>query len=144
MPTRRYDLVIEGRSYHVDVERSGSHAARVTVDGKSYDVDIASAAPVAVSPAAAARPAPAAPPPAASPAHASGTGDVRAPMPGLILDVLVQVGAHVSAGDTVVRLEAMKMENNLITTVSGTVRAVHVAKGAEVVNHHLLVEIDPE
>ncbi|MBW1917246.1 MAG: hypothetical protein JRI57_04380 [Deltaproteobacteria bacterium] len=70
-----------------------------------------------------------------------GLGTVVAPMPGLILDVLVQVGDQVKSGDTVVKLEAMKMENDLKTSVSGTVTEVRVNKGASVSVGEVLVVV---
>jgi biotin carboxyl carrier protein len=53
-------------------------------------------------------------------------------MPGSILDVLVKVGDQVQAGDTVVKLEAMKMENDLQTPIAGVVKEVRVSKGDNV------------
>jgi pyruvate carboxylase subunit B len=53
-------------------------------------------------------------------------------MPGSILEVLVKVGDRVQAGDTVVKLEAMKMENDLRVPVSGMVKEVRVGKGSNV------------
>lgn len=53
-------------------------------------------------------------------------------MPGAILEVLVQVGDSVEPGDTVVKLEAMKMENDVKATVGGVVREVRVGKGSNV------------
>ena len=73
----------------------------------------------------------AAPAPAAAPAAApAGAGEsVTAPMPGNVLDVLVAVGAKVSAGDAVVLLEAMKMENEIVAPCDGTVTSISVKKG---------------
>ena len=69
----------------------------------------------------------AAPAPAAAPAGAGES--VTAPMPGNVLDVLVAVGAKVSAGDAVVLLEAMKMENEIVAPCDGTVTSISVKKG---------------
>ena len=94
------------------------------------------AAPAAPKPAP--KPAPAAPKPeppaapAAPSAAPAGAGTVIAPIPGLILDVKVKVGDQVLAGETVAIMEAMKMENNVVSDVSGTVVEVLVQKGAEV------------
>ena len=57
---------------------------------------------------------------------------MTAPMPGNVLDVLVAVGAKVSAGDAVVLQEAMKMENEIVATRSGTIAQIAVSKGAVV------------
>jgi acetyl/propionyl-CoA carboxylase alpha subunit len=55
--------------------------------------------------------------------------DIVAPMPGKVIQVLVQRGAHVAGGDTIVILEAMKMETRLLAEAAGIVEAVHVASG---------------
>jgi len=115
--------------------------ARVLVNGRAYEVKIAppgeprpaaAAAPVAPRLAAAAPPPP--PPPTSAPEAeaALGLGTVTAPMPGSILEVLVKAGDRVQAGDTVVKLEAMKMENDLRVPVAGVVKEVRVGKGSNV------------
>ena len=65
-------------------------------------------------------------------AGAAGAVTVKAPMPGNILDVKVAAGASVKAGDVLVILEAMKMENEIFAPCAGTVSSVAVAKGAAV------------
>jgi biotin carboxyl carrier protein len=62
-------------------------------------------------------------------------------MPGVILDVLVNVGDAVNVGDTVVKLEAMKMENDLRAAVAGVVTEVRVSKGANVTVSEVLLTI---
>jgi biotin carboxyl carrier protein len=62
-------------------------------------------------------------------------------MPGSILDVLVKVGDRVQAGDTVVKLEAMKMENDLQTPIAGVVKEVRVSKGVNVSVGEVLVVV---
>ncbi len=71
----------------------------------------------------------------------TGTG-VRAPMPGKIVKILVKAGDKVEAGDPVVTLEAMKMENELCAPTKGTVKSVAVQKGDSVDSGQLLVAID--
>ena len=99
----------------------------ITVNGVAYSVSVeetaAGAAPVAAPAAPAAPKAPAAPaaaPKAAAPAGAAGAVTVKAPMPGNILDVKVAAGASVKAGDVLVILEAMKMENEIFAPCAGT------------------------
>ncbi|MEL6310253.1 MAG: biotin/lipoyl-containing protein [Chloroflexota bacterium] len=71
----------------------------------------------------------------------SGSGEVHSPMPGLIVDVLVNVGDEVTQGDTVVILESMKMQNELKAPRDGTVQTVSCAKGETVEKGNLLVNI---
>ena len=92
----------------------------ITVNGNSYEVEIeevkGGAAPVAAAPAPVAAPAPkaAAPAPKAAPAAApAGASTIAAPMPGKIVKVVATVGQAVNAGDVVLILEAMKMQNEI-------------------------------
>jgi pyruvate carboxylase subunit B len=75
------------------------------------------------------------------PSHA---GCVTTAMPGTIVEVKVKVGDKVKAGDGVLVIEAMKMENEIQSPVAGTVVAIHVAKGDAVTPDQVLVEIQPE
>jgi len=72
---------------------------------------------------------------------ASQPGDVTTSMPGTIVDVLVDVGSQVNAGDTVLVTEAMKMETEVQAPISGTISAVHVSKGDSVNPDEALIEI---
>ncbi|MDX5299084.1 MAG: sodium-extruding oxaloacetate decarboxylase subunit alpha [Gammaproteobacteria bacterium] len=74
--------------------------------------------------------------------QASAPGDVSTTMPGNIVDVLVSVGDKVTAGQSVLVTEAMKMETEVTAPIAGTVKAVHVAKGDRVNPGELLIEID--
>ena len=121
----------------------------ITVNGVAYSVSVeetaAGAAPVAAPAAPAAPKAPAAPaaaPKAAAPAGAAGAVTVKAPMPGNILDVKVSAGASVKAGDVLVILEAMKMENEIVAPQDGTVASVNVNKGDTVNSGDVLVSMN--
>ena len=119
----------------------------ITVNGVAYSVSVeetaAGAAPVAAAPAAPKAPAaPAAAPKAAAPAAAAGAVTVKAPMPGNILDVKVAAGASVKAGDVLVILEAMKMENEIVAPQDGTVASVNVNKGDTVNSGDVLVSMN--
>jgi biotin carboxyl carrier protein len=71
----------------------------------------------------------------------SGDGRVKAPIPGLITRVLVEVGQPVEADQPLVMLEAMKMENEIRAPFSGTVSAIHVTQGQSVVRAEVLAEV---
>ena len=119
----------------------------ITVNGVAYSVSVeetaAGAAPVAAAPAAPKAPAaPAAAPKAAAPAGAAGAVSVKAPMPGNILDVKVKAGASVKAGDVLVILEAMKMENEIVAPQDGTVASINVNKGDTVNSGDVLVSMN--
>lgn len=68
--------------------------------------------------------------------------DIKAPMPGLILDVLVQIGDAVKEGDYLLVLEAMKMENTLTALGDGVVKSVSVRKGEKVEKNQMLIEME--
>jgi biotin carboxyl carrier protein len=78
----------------------------------------------------------------ASQGGAGGGSPLKAPLPGVITDILVEVGQEVQAGDNVVVLEAMKMANNLQAEKSGTVKAVCVKIGQNVMEDEPLVIIE--
>jgi biotin carboxyl carrier protein len=69
-------------------------------------------------------------------------GDVKAPMPGLVVEVAVAIGQTVMKGDKVLILEAMKMENVIKAAGDGVIKAVHVSKGIAVEKGQLLIEIE--
>lgn len=73
----------------------------------------------------------------------SRVGDLKAPMPGLVVDVPVQIGQTVQKGDTLVILEAMKMENTLKCTASAVVKKIAVKKGQAVEKNEVLVYLAP-
>jgi biotin carboxyl carrier protein len=141
----RYDLVINGSPYAVEVLDLGATHATVVVNGVTYTVEIPAGACSAATTATPA-PRPAAPPaqpavaasraaparPAPSPQPPAGGEVVHSPMPGHILSVSVKAGDAVEAGDTVVVMEAMKMENEIKAHVAGRVLEVKVSKGQDV------------
>lgn len=71
-------------------------------------------------------------------------GEIIAPIPGLIIEILVKVGDIVVAGDLVAKLEAMKMQNNIYCATSGKVTEILVTVGDEVSDRTLLLKISPE
>ncbi|HET8849145.1 MAG TPA: biotin/lipoyl-containing protein, partial [Marinobacter sp.] len=73
--------------------------------------------------------------------QASAPGDVYTAMPGNVVDVLVNVGDDVKAGQAVLIIEAMKMETEVHTSIDGKVQAVHITKGDRVTPGEVLVEV---
>ena len=122
----KYKVTLNGKTYEVEVEAG---KAMLVDEYEAYAPAPAApaAAPVAAAPAAAPAPAPAAAPVAVAAGEA-----VNAPMPGNILKVNVTVGQAVKEGEVLVVLEAMKMENEIMAPKAGTVAQVLVTKGATV------------
>ena len=110
----------------------------ITVNGNAYEVEIEEVkAAAAAAPAPKAAPAPAATPapkaaPAAAPAASAGDETVTAPMPGKIVKLVASVGQAVNAGDTLLILEAMKMQNEIAAPCAGTVKSFSVNAGDSV------------
>lgn len=128
----KYVVTLNGKNYEVEVNECEAVVTNVT--------DAVAAAPVAAPVAA---PAPAAAPasaPAAAPVSADGT-KVLSPMPGAILNVNVSVGAAVKAGDVLMVLEAMKMENDIVAPCDGVVKQIPVTKGSTVNTDDVLAVI---
>jgi biotin carboxyl carrier protein len=72
----------------------------------------------------------------------SGSGEIKAPMPGIIVSIAKAVGTRVSIGDNLLVIEAMKMENNIAATKAGTIKAINVKPGQEVNSGQLLLVIE--
>lgn len=119
-------LLLDGRSYDVHIERNGLAVYAVTVDQHTWRVQVGNDYTK----------------------QSSGTdlqGDpfvLMAPMPGMVRHVMVQPGDTIEAGQGLVVLEAMKMENELCGAGPGRVRAVHIEPGQAVTRGALLMEFD--
>ena len=151
---KKYSLKINGNPYEVKIEdiNESSTMARVTVNGTKYDVEIEGGkASVVKKPAVVAAPeatglsvtpkTPIATKPAAPAAAASGL-KVTCPLPGTVISLNVKEGDTVAAGQTLLVLEAMKMENNIDAERGGVVKQVLVSAGATVMEGDVLLVIE--
>ncbi len=139
--SKKFRITVNGESYEVEVEDLGGEAPVVRRQAAPVAAAPAPVAPTVSIPQPKAQPvAPAPAAPAAKPA-VGGQGSVTAPMPGTVLDVKVKEGDQVKAGQTVLILEAMKMENEIAAPVAGTIKSINVAKGAAVNPGDVLVTI---
>ena len=133
----KYIVTLNGMDYEVEVSESDAVVTNVAPAAAPV-APVAPAAPVAAAPAA-----PVAPAAAPAPAAVTTTGgtDVKAPMPGTILDVQASVGQDVKAGDVLFILEAMKMENEIVAPCDGKITAVLTTKGSTVATDAVLASL---
>ncbi len=134
---------INGKHYEATVAETSHNVADVELNGKKYTVEVERAESVAVPHIAAPKPAAAAPvaAPAAAPKVAAGANSVTAPLPGSVTVVNVKAGDAVKAGQTLIIMEAMKMENEVLAPADGTVTAVHVSGGQAVQQGDALLDL---
>ena len=142
---KNYKLKINGNDYNVDINEVEGQEIKLEVNGTSYVVTVDQEMKQQR------KPVVSAPRPQISPAQggsvqkssapAAAGSKVTTPLPGTILDVFVNVGDTVKEGQTVVLLEAMKMENNIEADTAGTVKEVKVRKGDSVLEGDVLVVI---
>ena len=153
---KKYEYKVNGVDYEVEIAAVEGKIAKVNVNGIPFEVEMqkpinAAKHPVLAatsrvqSPVTPVQPAaPAAPvaAPAAAPAAPVGEGRaLRAPLPGTITDIKVQVGQQVNAGETVIVLEAMKMANNIEAEYAGQVTSIVVKQGETVMEGAVLLTI---
>jgi biotin carboxyl carrier protein len=142
---KKFSFTIRGNKYDVELHNIEDNIAEIEVNGSKYEVEIhkeikTTKTPKLVRPtvfptgeADKAK--------TAKPAARKGSGGINAPLPGTILELKVKVGDEVKAGDLLLIMEAMKMENNIKADKSGTISAIKVNVGDSVLEGDLLVEI---
>ena len=145
---KEYKYKINGNLYNVVIGDIEDNIAHVEVNGTHYTVEMEKkpkAAPApkpVVRPAAKPAAAPAAAAPVTKPAAGGAKSGVKSPLPGVILDIKVNVGDEVKKGQTLIILEAMKMENSINADKDGKVAAINVSKGESVLEGTDLVIIE--
>lgn len=148
MTKKILSVTVNGKEYSVEVQDITASPLEMEIDGMAYTVDVEDTTPTVVVEApvtvAARKPKASAPKPkapAVPSASSAGAGDVRSPMPGVILDIAVHVGDTVKKGDPLCALEAMKMKSAIRAPKDGTVSKVEVQNGAKVNHNDLLMVI---
>ncbi len=142
---KNFKFKIDDNAYDVDVVSVKDKIAKVNVNGVLYEVEMEQEVITTKTPTLVRQdvvPSTDTPPPAKENLSKNGTGAaLRSPLPGKIIDIMVKVGDVVAVGQTVVCLEAMKMENNIKTDRPGTVTSISIQKGDIVVEGSVLLEI---
>jgi biotin carboxyl carrier protein len=132
-PAEHYSMLVGDHSYEAyarlapDADAEGT-TVEVMIEGRPYIVTVEDERTRALAS-------------LAGGAHVSGDAPIRAPMPGLVVNVLAEQGSAVERGQTVVVLEAMKMENDLTTPRAGVIKAVRVERGQTVNQGDVLVVV---
>ena len=145
---KEYKYKINGNLYNVVIGDIEENIAHVEVNGTHYTVEMEKKPKAAPAPKPVVRPAakpvaaPAAAAPVAKPAAGGAKSGVKSPLPGVILDIKVNVGDEVKKGQTLIILEAMKMENSINADKDGKVTAINVSKGESVLEGTDLVIIE--
>lgn len=153
---KQYTYQINGNAYDVTIQSISGRKAQVEVNGIPFEVEmrgsqltedmlpemaVVAGTAEAQEPAA---PASTEPAPAAGPATGGGSGEgepVKAPLPGVVTKVCVSVGQKVKKGETVLVLEAMKMENNIAAEQEGEVTGIAVKAGDSVLEGTVMLTI---
>ena len=144
---KEYKYKINGNVYKVAVGDIENNIAQVEVNGTTYKVELENEAPKAIVPKVSTRPASAprtetGAPVVAKVASSSGVAAVKSPLPGVINDILVKVGDDVKVGQTILILEAMKMENDIVAPEDGTIASINVANGDAVESGAVLATLN--
>ena len=146
---KEYKYKINGNSYKVTIGDIEDNIAHVEVNGTPYNVEMEKAPKTTSKPAvrpaapvASTTPAPAPAQVVKPAAPSTGKSGVKSPLPGVILDIKVNVGDTVKKGQTIIILEAMKMENNINADKDGKITAINVSKGDSVLEGNDLVIIE--
>lgn len=134
---KEFKYTINGTQYTVQVGATNDNVTEVTVNGEAYTVE-REKAPVVEKKKVVVKPA------AAKPAEAKNDlqDALRSPLPGTVIEIPAKVGQAVKEGDTLVVLEAMKMNNNLTAEKDGVVKAILVEEGEAVKENTPLVTFE--
>ena len=141
---KSFKFLINGNQYEVDVLDVDGIMAKIEVNGTVYDVEMQREIPkikTAVTPPPKAREVKETKPSAEKSAGTGKAAELRAPLPGVIIQVMVRPGDEVTVGQTLCTLETMKMENAIKTETGGKVASVNIAPGQSVLQDEVLIVI---
>lgn len=142
---KKYKFSINGNSYAVLVKQMTDDHAVVDVNGSEYDVDIIEEPMQRKTPqlmrSVAIPHGQERPIKTRAKDRPAGAGIIKAPLPGIILEVMVKEGEDVSVGQSIIKMEAMKMENNIQSNREGKIKTIKVKPGDSVLEGDVLVEI---
>lgn len=134
---KQFLFTINGTRYQVDVQKEEGNAVQLEVNGTPYEVLLDQPTAKAKTPVLARKPIP-------MPANQIKLSDsqIKSPLPGTILEILVKPGDVIQREQKVCVMEAMKMENSILSEQAGKVKAVRVQAGAQVLQGDVLIELE--
>jgi glutaconyl-CoA/methylmalonyl-CoA decarboxylase subunit gamma len=144
---KKYKFTINGIQYETEILNVDENIAEIEINGTIYKVEVERGMKTvktpklvrsAVAPSTDIRPSTAK---TSSPSAPKGTGTIKSPLPGVILDIFVKQGDVVKIGQKLLMLEAMKMENNIEADQAGTVVSISKKKGDSVMEGDVLIVI---
>jgi biotin carboxyl carrier protein len=137
---KKYEFTIGGNSYSVNIKSFEDAIAIVEVNGSEYEVKLHQEVKITKTPKLVRSQPP--PTPQKSFAPAGGLNSIKAPLPGVIHKIIVKEGDSVKVGQTILILEAMKMENNILAEKAGVIRNIKIKEGDSVMQGDLLLEVE--
>lgn len=144
---KKFSFTINGNSYDCDIKNVEDNMAEVEVNGVSYSVEFDRVLETTKTPklirteAVPSTDISKSEQKTSSPAGPKGSGFIKSPLPGTIIDLHVNVGDNVKAGDKLLTLEAMKMENIINSDKSGKITRISFKKGDAVMEGDILIEV---
>ena len=143
----KFKITIDGNDFDVTVKLTDHNKANIEVNGLAYEVNyeskntVAAPTPVSALPRKSSSAGSAPKVQVAPPTATSNVTSIKAPLPGTIININVKVGDSVKRGDTLLVMEAMKMENNIVASKDGVVKTIHITTGQTVVQDEKLVDL---
>ncbi|WP_421918681.1 biotin/lipoyl-containing protein [Marinifilum sp.] len=138
---KKFKFTIRGQEYDVEIKDFEGSNAKIEVNGTSYDVDVHVEEKATKTPRLVRKPVVNKPGEGKIQKGGAGAITIKAPLPGSIIKINVAVGDTINPGDTLLVMEAMKMENNVMAEKGGTVKAIKVGVGDSVLQDDVLIEI---
>jgi len=137
---KKFKFTIRGNEYEVHINSFEDNIAEIDVNGSIYQVEMKDEVKTSKTPKLV-RPQPVQTK-ETKPKPAAGLSRIEAPLPGTLFKIIVKEGDDVKKGDTILILEAMKMENNILAEKDGIIEKIHVSEGDSVLQGDILVEIE--
>jgi biotin carboxyl carrier protein len=139
---KKFEFTIKGHKYEVLIKDFDDSIANIEVNGTSYEVEVHKEVKTTKTPKLMRQPVVSKPGEGTIAKKSSGLFKVKAPLPGSIFKLNVTVGDSIKKGDVLLIMEAMKMENNIMSEKDGIVKAIKVAIGDAVLQEDVLMELE--